>query len=316
MGNLPQIKDSDLQGKKVIVRADLDFDPGDTNNLRLTSLFPTLDLIKEKGGQIIIIGHRGRPDGKVDESLSLKPFGSIFEKWGARVEENLRFDLGEEKNDETFAKKLAGLGDFFVNEAFAVSHREHASIVLLPKLLPHAAGLRFTEEVSNLSRVFNDPKKPVDVIVSGVKEDKLSFIEDFINVFDKVLIGGRLPDFIHDASPLRKNPKVIVADLLPDKEDVTIHSIERFEDEIKNAGTVVLSGPIGKFEEEGHRQGTKRILEAVCASNAFKIAGGGDTESAIRLFNLNDKFDWISVGGGAMLTYLAKKTLPGIEALL
>ncbi len=133
---------------------------------------------------------------------------------------------------------------------------------------------------------------------------------------DKILIGGRLPDYIHDTSPLRKDDKVFVTNLLPDKEDITIHSIEKFLPIIEKAGTIVVSGPLGKFEEEGHRQGTKAIFDAVADSKAFKIAGGGDTESAISLLGLKDKFNWISVGGGAMLEFLAKSTLPGIEALL
>ena len=186
----------------------------------------------------------------------------------------------------------------------------------LPKLLPHAAGLRFSEEIGNLDKVLENPNRPIITLISGVKDDKLTYIEDFLKFSDKILIAGRLPDYIHDTSPLRTNEKVIVADLLPDKEDITIHSIEKFENEIRNAGTIVVSGPIGKFEEEGHRQGTKRIFEAISSSNAFKVAGGGDTENAIKLLNLTDKFNWISVGGGAMLEFLAKGTLPGIQALL
>lgn len=316
MINLPQLKDFDLKGKKVIVRADLDVEPSKLDDLRIQSLIPTLDYLKSQNAQITMIGHRGRPEGKVDESLSLKPFEKVFDKWGAKVEENLRFDPGEESNDPLFANKLASLGDLYVNEAFAASHRAHASIVGLPKLLPHAAGLRFVQEVENLARVFQEPKRPVVIIISGIKDDKLSFVEDFLKIADKVLIGGRLPDYIHDASPLRKNPKVLIADLMPDKEDITIHSVEKFEDEISKAGTIVVSGPISKFEEEGHRQGTKRIFEAATKSPAYKVAGGGDTEAAIKLLGLSDKFDWMSVGGGAMLTFLAKGTLPGIEALL
>lgn len=316
MVNLPKLSSADIAGKRVIVRADLDFDPNETGNLRLINLFPTLDLIKEKGGKIILIAHRGRPDGKVDENLSLMPFKSIFEKYNLDLEENLRFDKGEEENSEEFAKKLASLGDFFVNEAFAASHRKHASIVSLPKLLPHAAGFRFEKEVENLSHVFNSPTNPVITIISGLKDDKLTYIEDFLKFSEKILIGGRLPDYIHDNSPLRKNEKVIVADLIGDREDITIHSIEKFEAVIKTAGTVVVSGPIGKYEEDGHRLGTQRVFEAITNSTAFKVAGGGDTESAIKLLKLENKFNWISVGGGAMLEFLAKGTLPGIDALI
>src|SRR5580765_7703027 len=139
MINLPILTDA-VSNKKVIVRADLDFDPNDLDNLRLTSLAGTLDYLKKQNAAVTIIGHRGRPNGKVNESLSLKPFEAYFkEKWNAKVLENLRFNPGEESNNEEFAKRLAKNQDFFVNEAFAVSHREHASIVGLPRLLSHSA---------------------------------------------------------------------------------------------------------------------------------------------------------------------------------
>jgi phosphoglycerate kinase len=157
---LPKLTDLDVTGKRVLLRLDLDCDP-DPNDLRIKSSTETLDYLKEKGAKIIIIAHRGRPNGKVDENLSLRPFQTIFDKWGAKVEENLRFDPGEEANDPEFAKKLASLGDCYVNEAFASSHRNHTSIVGLPKLLPHAAGFRFAKEIENLSKVLVEPKHPV-----------------------------------------------------------------------------------------------------------------------------------------------------------
>ena len=323
---LPKLQDLDINGKKVLVRADLDFDPADTENLRLKTLIPTLDFIKEKGGSIILLGHRGRPADaqdlrqsnpeEFDKKFSLVPFAKVFESWGAEVLENLRFDPGEEANDDNFAKKIAGRGDCFVNEAFGVSHREHASIVGIPKYLPHAAGLHLEQEVENLSRVVVNPKHPVVFIISGLKDDKLANIPDFKKLSDKILIGGRMPDYIHDTSALRKDEKVVVGGLLSDKEDITMNTIERFERELTGAGTVVVSGPLGKYEEEGHRQGTARVLTKVANSDAFKVIGGGDTISAIDLLGLADKFDWISTGGGAMLAFLAKGTLPGIEALI
>ena len=235
------------------------------------------------------------------------------------IMENLRFNPGEEANDEDFAKHLAESADAYVNEAFAASHRKHASVVGIPKYLPHAAGIRFREEVDNLSKVLDNPKKPIVVVISGNKEDKLSYLESFNKFADKILIAGRLPEFLFDKDDMQvrmQNGKVIVAKLLPDKEDITVNSIERFEEEIKNAGTIVVSGPIGRFEDKGHIQGTERIFKAVANSKAFKIAGGGETQKAISLLGLNNKFDWISVGGGAMLEYLAHGTLPGIEALI
>ncbi len=315
--NLPKLSDLDVSGKKVLVRLDLDTPEGD--NSRIDAAKETLDYLKNKGAGIVIIGHRGRPEGKADERLSLKSLQPFFDKWGAKLEGNLRFDPGEEKNDPEFTKKLAGLGEIYVNEAFAVSHREHASIVGLPKLLPHAAGFRFIKEVENLSKVFEDPKQPVVVLISGIKKDKVEMAKKLSEIYDKVLVGGRLPEYFGDTaleSVRSQKGSLIIGNLNMDKEDITLHTIEKFKGEIKKAGTIVLAGVPGKYEDEGHRQGTKEIFEAIANSSAYKIAGGGDTEAALTMFNLTDKFDWISVGGGAMLEFLANKTLPGIEALL
>src|SRR6185369_10188534 len=169
--DLPLLTNLDVSGKRVLLRLDLDTEPS-PNDLRIKSSQETLNYLKEKGAsEIIILAHKGRPEGKIDENLSLKSFQPIFDKWGARVEENLRFNPGEEANDIEFAKKLATLGDIYVNEAFASSHREHASIVSLPKLLPHAFGFRFIKEIENLSKVFENPKKPVIFLLNGVKKD-------------------------------------------------------------------------------------------------------------------------------------------------
>ena len=317
--NLPKLTDLDAAGKRVLLRLDLDTNP-DPYDLRIKASEETLNYLKEKNCQIVILGHKGRPGGKVDESLSLKPFQTIFDKWGAEVKENLRFNPGEEANDEAFAKEIASWGDIYVNEAFASSHREHASIVGLPKLLPHAAGFRFVKEVENLSQVFDEPKHPVVFLLSGVKEDKLSYLEGIKKVADKVLIGGRLPDFLGDEKLVSvrsrpENEQVVVGNLTMDKEDITLNTIDRFIEEIKEAETIVVSGPLGKYEDEGHRQGTEQVFKAVASSSAFKVAGGGDTEAALAILNLSSSFDWISVGGGAMLEFLTKKTLPGIKAL-
>lgn len=318
--NLPNLSSLEVSGKRVLLRLDLDTEP-DPNDLRIKASEETLDYLKEKGAQIIILAHKGRPDGKVDESVSLMPFQPIFDKWGAKVEENLRFDPGEEANNPEFAKKLAGLGDIFVNEAFASSHREHASIVGLPKLLPHGVGFRFIKEIENLSKVFENPKKPVVFLLSGVKEDKLGYLDGVKKIADKVLIGGRLPDFLGDEKLVSvrsrgETEQVIVGNLVMDKEDITLNTIDRFIAEVEKAGTIIVSGPLGKYEDEGHRQGTERVFKAVVANKgALKIAGGGDTEKAIALSGV-EGFSWISVGGGAMLEFLTKKTLPGIEAML
>ena len=332
---LPEIESFDLSQKKVLVRADLDVDIGE--DYRLKALLPTVNYLIERNAKIVFLGHKGRPQGK-DEALSLKgvcrEFSNLLNKEINFIEEfpsippegdivmleNLRFDAQEENNGPEFAQALANLGEFYINENFAVSHREHASIVGLPKLLPHAAGFRFRQEVENLSKVLENPKKPVIVIIGGVKEDKITYIAPFEKFADKIFIAGRLPEYIEkmvNDKSFVLNDKLLVADLNPDKEDITIRSIEKFEEEIAKAGTIILTGPVGKFEDEGHLLGTKRVFNAVAANtSAFKVAGGGDTVEAINLLNIGQSFNWISVGGGATLEFLSEGTLPGIEALI
>lgn len=316
MINLPKITDIDVNGKRVLLRLDLDTNP-DPNDLRIKSSYETLDYLKDKASEIIILSHKGRPDGIIDEKLSLKPFQSIFDKWGAKVHENLRFDHGEMENDLEFTKDLASLGEVYVNDSFAESHRNAASIVGLPKFLPHAAGFRFHKEVENLSKVFK-PERPLVILISGIKKDKIEMIKPLSELADKVLVGGRLPDFLGDntESVRSQDGKMIIGNLTMDKEDITLNTIEKFKEEIAKAKTIVLAGVLGKYEDEGHSQGTKEIFSAVANSNSFKIIGGGDSLTAIERYKLTEKFDWISVGGGAMLDFLTKKTLPGIEVLL
>jgi phosphoglycerate kinase len=206
-----------------------------------------------------------------------------------------------------------------VNEAFAVSHREHASIVGVPKFLPHALGMRLEKEIEMLSKVIENPEHPTLILISGIKDDKLQMVSNMQVLFDTVLVAGRLPEYVEkleaETGKFPYNENVRVAKLNPDKEDITINSIEKFEVEIGLAKSIVLAGVIGKVEDEGHQQGTKRVFEAVARAQAYKVAGGGDTEAALTKFGLTDQFTWISVGGGAMLEYLANKTLPGIESL-
>ena len=325
--SISKLQDIDLTKKKVLLRADLDIDETPEGTFRLEALLPTLKYLSDKNCKITIIGHKDRPGGIVKPELSLKTVNKtlhnlIREKWGEESEnieitmlENLRFYPGEEGNDIHFAENLAKDRDFYINDAFAASHREHASIVSLPKLLPHAAGLRFIEEMENLSKIRGDVKRPLIVIMGGAKPDKIEYLNGFRRLADLILIAGRIPEQIPDFSEDRVNLQLVIAKLLPDKEDITIHSIEKFEEEIAKAKTIVLAGPIGKFEDEGHRMGTERVFKAVAKSDAFKVAGGGETIEAIQKFGLEKQFNWISVGGGAMLEYLTKGTLPGIEAL-
>jgi triosephosphate isomerase (TIM) len=333
---LSDLKEKDLDGKRVLVR--MDFDVPEDDYTRIEASLPTLNYLLENGSKLLLIGHKGRPDGVRSDKLSLitlidplKKFlneeiyfvpdleninlekdGKIF------LFENLRFYPGEEENSKEFARNLAASADLYVNEAFATSHRAHASFVALPNLLPCFAGFRLTEEIAHLGEVLETPVRPLIFLISGIKEDKLEMIKKIKGFSDKILIAGRLPEYIEkneNYKDLDGDPKLIIAKLNPDRQDITIHSIERFEEEIKNAKTIVLAGVMGKYEDPGQTLGTERVFKAVAGSVANKIAGGGDTEAALTTFKLKDKFNWISVGGGAMLTFLAGEKLPGIEAL-
>lgn len=346
--NLPNLESIDVNGKCVFVRASLDV-PMENGNIkdttRLEKFLPTLLKLKEKGARrITIAGHIGRPDGDFSQELSTKnliewfktnlqedvyfiPFMHmdnlgecpvVFDDEPHRfyLMENLRFWKEEEENSEELAEKLHSFSDVFVNDAFDASHREHTSIVQMPKLMPSAFGDQFIQEYTNLVKVLEEPKKPVISLFSGLKRDKLDYLEKFTKFSDLVLVSGRLPEYFDDEMINRYGDKIYLANLIQDKEDITLHSVEKFEEEITKAGTIIVSGPVGKFEDEGHRQGTERVFKAVVENRqAFKLAGGGDTNSAIDLLGLRSGFDWVSIAGGAMLDFLANGTLPGIESV-
>jgi phosphoglycerate kinase len=265
-----------------------------------------VDYLKDHGAsKIKIVGHKGLPE---------------MAKWWSDVEvvANIRTDSREIEDSEDFAKELADGWDIYINEAFGVSHRKHASLDALPRqpkfIEKKAVGLRFAQEVENLSKVLVNPMKPVLVLLSGAKEDKLKYADKFTNIADKIIIGGRLPLLIN--SDQIKNEKILVSTLMDDGMDVNNLAIDQYSNYIALAGTIVVNGPIGKFEDGIHEKGTKEVLTAVAASKAFKVAGGGETESAIQSLGLSNQFDWISAGGGAMLEYLATGTLPGIKAIV
>ena len=340
MEKLPSVKDLSVGQKTVLLRTNYDVPLKEgqvADGTRIDESLPTINYLLGRQARVILLSHLGRPEGKISPSLSLKPVAqylsqllkkeiSLFAKTeevdkGQPIVmlENLRFWPGEEANDLNFAQSLASLGDFFVNDAFACSHRQHASIVGLPKLLPSAFGFDFLKEVEVLSEIKEKPYRPVTLILGGAKKDKLEVIEKLLNWADKILIGGKLPQWVSKSYP----EKVIVAQLNPQGKDITLESTNQFKEIISLSGTILWAGPMGVFEEIENEEGTKQIAQAILASQAFKVVGGGDTEAALTKFNLEAKIDFfvkqqtmfISSGGGAMFEFLAKGTLPGIEAI-
>lgn len=325
---LPKLEDFNFQGQKVLVRCDLDVPLQQAENrllvaddTRLRGCLPTIQFLLSHNASVILLGHLGRPEGKVVEELRMEPvrqrLAALLRTDNFTLLENLRFDPGEEANDLEFTRKLASLGNFYVNEAFAASHRPHASIVGLPKLLPHAAGLHFVQEVEGLSKAVENPSRPLVFVIGGAKpETKLPMVEEFAKKADWVLVGGKLiqnSEFKVQNDNLKS--KIIWGSLISSGLDINQESIEKFKEIIKNARTIVLNGTMGKYEERGAEKGTQQIFEAAANSSAFKIVGGGDTIAALTRFGLIGKMDYVSTAGGAMLEYLADGTLPGIEAL-
>jgi len=335
------LEEAEVYQKRVLLRADLDIDLDDqgqlVSDLRITSLLPSLKFLTSHKAKTIVLAHWGRPEGQVVESLRLDPqvgelqrhFSQIKkandclgEGVGALVSslrggdvlvlENLRFHQGEEGNDPQFASSLAQWGDLYVNDAFAVCHRSHASVVGLPSLLPAYAGLHLTEEVANLSRVLTNPARPLVVVVSGVKaETKVPVVARLAQVADWILLAGKI--HLDPQCPRGKN--IIVPQDGEVGLDIGEKTIALFKDYLGQAKTILWNGALGRYEDGEHERGTREIATAIASSSAYTIAGGGSTLGALSHYNLLSKIDFVSTGGGSMLEFLSGKTLPGIAAL-
>lgn len=348
MINLPDLKSARVAGKRVFLRLDLDAprsEHGVIDTTRIDAGFPTLEFLLKNGCEVIIGSKLGRPEG-IDKNLSLRgiglalsarleiPVGEFREtklngfdafKMGDRVTllENLRFYKEEEENDLEFSQKLASLAQIYVNEAFAVSHRSHASIVGIPKLLPHFAGFRFLKEIEELSKVLENPARPLVVVIGGAKiETKLPLVNKMVGFADKVLVGGEIAEEFKAQSPELKieSENLEIADLNDDKKDITPQSVQKFAGIINTAKTVVWNGPMGEISKETNKSllsevGTKEIALVISKCNAHTIVGGGDTIGFLNKHGLLDNFSFVSMGGGAMLTFLSGENLPGLEAL-
>ncbi len=343
ISGLKAVGDANVRRKKVFVRADFDvpLENGEVaDETRLVAGVSTIEYLLEEGASVIAAGHLGRPENN-DQSLTLEPVAKWFANefnctptkttvdgtpgWKLKdnfyILENLRFDAGEEANDSNLAHKLAYGVDLYVNEAFASSHRAHASITGLPKLLPHFAGFHFLKEVKILSRLTQDPKRPLVIIVGGAKiETKLPLISRMHKFADYVLVGGELAENDNELARVaheRLNGQksvLLVADLTGDGKDITEHSIQNFTQVIENSETIIWNGPMGEFEK-CFDLGTRQIAQAIVNSKAYTVVGGGDTLGFLSKEGLLPKFSFVSTGGGAMLEFLSGEALPGLIAL-
>ncbi len=346
--SLRKLESLEIAGKKVLVRVDFNVELTDVAHIqegyKIKVAKATIDTLFNGGAaKVALLTHFGRPTGPEDQSFSTKRLvdevGRVLERpivfapasLGASVVqaleslpvgaalllENVRFNPGEEANDPNFSRLLAEPFDCYINEAFGVSHRAHASVVGLPDLLPSAAGLHLIDEIIHLDALKENPTRPAVAIIGGAKiETKLPLIQAFQEIYDCVLVGGKIANEALDQN-ISFNEKVLLPkDFDSDKRlDIGPMTAAFFAQIIKKAKTIVWNGPMGKFEEKPYDIGTNVILQAILESQAKVVIGGGESLAVLEEAGVFHKIGFVSSGGGAMLEYLSGKALPGLEAL-
>ena len=347
-----------------LVRVSLDIkDKRPAESMRFQAAVETISGLLRRGYRVVIMSHFGRPT-KPDNKLSLRRFLKPLEKklrqpvvflpklnfkkireviksspnTNIFLLENLRFSSKEEKNDAFFAKQLASLGDRYINDDFATSHRKEASLVAITKFLPSVPGPTLLKEVTSLKEAVTKPRKPFTLIIGGAKiKDKIGVIHNLLNKANNVLLGGGAantflkasgvdiksslydPEMIWVVVKLINNKKIIIpSDSCWDGNkilDIGPKTISKYKEIIKKSGTVIWGGPIGYFEDKHFARGSYEIARAIASSRAFSVVGGAETGEIVTRLKLQHKIDLLSTGGGAMLAFLAHKELPGLKAL-
>lgn len=383
-----KMTDLDLQGKRVLIRADLNVPVSDgkvTSDARITASMATIEHALNAGAKVMVTSHLGRPEeGVYSAENSLQPVVDVIAKklnkpvrliknWldadfqvatgELVVLENCRFNVGEKKNNDDLSQKYAKLCDVFVMDAFGTAHRAEASTHGVAKFAPvAAAGILLVNELDALSKALLNPARPMVAIVGGSKvSTKLTVLESLSEKVDQMVVGGGIANtFLRAAghevgASLCEDDLVPVARTLMDKMsqrgasipvavdvvcgkkfaadepaikkdadqvakddmifDIGSKTASQIAEIIKNAGTVVWNGPVGVFEFDQFGAGTKTIAMAIANTQAFTLAGGGDTIAAIQKYGIEDKIDYISTAGGAFLEFLEGKTLPAVAIL-
>ena len=376
---LKHLTDHQLSGKRVMLRSDMNVPLKEgiiANEERIDRSLPTIEHILREGGRIVLISHLGRPQetGKVQEEFSLKPVVKCLEEKLNRsiyltddldvvkesseefiMLENIRFFKGEKSNDPNLSNKLGSLCDIFVMDAFATSHREHASTTGVVNCVDHACiGFLIKEELEALEHI-ERAKRPILVVLGGAKiSTKLSLINALTEKADHLLLGGGIANTclgsqgieigssLIESSVYPEAKQMVEKDnvLLPDRvlvarskesepREVDVNSLTRedcifdvsplyinsLEELFSKAETIIWNGPMGLFEEDRFCSGTQAVADLIASSKAYSVIGGGDTISAVTKTGVVDSINYISTGGGAFLNYLEGKSLPALLAL-
>jgi phosphoglycerate kinase len=348
--NLKKIQEAEVNDKKVILRVGFDVlvEGGHIQEeFKITTVKKTLDYLIGEGAKVALMTWLGRPGGKKDPKFSLDRIRDDVERiLGYSIKfipdcvgeeviatmnnlkdkevallENVRFykeegDEAGEGYDDDFAKKLTEGFDVFVNDAFSQAHRNQASVAGIPKFIPSFAGFLMQREVEILEKIKSSPEHPAVAVIGGAKiETKLPIIRNFEKVYDYILVGGKIANEAVEQNLEFSDRVVLPVDFAGEKLDIGPETAKKFAEILASAKTIVWNGPMGKFEEEPYDQGTQKILDAIIASGAYVVAGGGETIQVLEEKNLLNKISFVSTGGGAMLEYLGGKTLPGLKAL-
>ncbi len=382
------LNELEITGQRVLIRADLNVPVKDgevSSDLRIVASVPTIELALEKGAAVMVMSHLGRPtEGNPEAQFSLQPVATrLAELLGRPVAlvdnyldtvpevapgtvtllENVRFNTGEKKDDESLAKQYAALCDVFVMDAFGTAHRAQASTHGVARFAPVAcAGPLLAGELAALGKALNNPARPLVAVVGGSKvSTKLTVLESLSGIVDQLIVGGGIAntfiaaeghaignslyeeDLVGEAAKLRRaalakggdipvpvdvvcgqefseTTPAITKDVAAVAADEMIFDVGpktalQYAEILKNAGTIVWNGPVGVFEFSQFADGTRVVGEAIAASAAFSIAGGGDTLAAVDQFGLTGDISYISTGGGAFLEFLEGKTLPAVAML-
>jgi phosphoglycerate kinase len=372
----------DLVGKRVLIRQDLNvpIKNGEvTSAARIRASLPTITAAIQQGAKVMIMSHLGRPtEGEFADEFSLLPIVNYLKENtdlnvrlvkdyldGVEVNdaevvvlENVRFNVGEKKDDETLAKQYAALCDVYVMDAFGTAHRAQASTHGVGVFSPVAcAGPLLAGELDALGKALHNPQRPLVAIVGGSKvSTKLTVLDALSKIADQLIVGGGISNTfiaargfnvgqsLHEANLIPEakrlmdsldipetvdvrvgknfnelEPAVIkdVSEVLDDEEimDYGPQTAENVAAVLKGAKTILWNGPCGVFEFDNFSKGTEVVARAIADSDAFSIAGGGDTLAAIDKWDLGDKISYISTGGGAFLEFVEGKVLPAVAML-
>jgi phosphoglycerate kinase len=380
--SIVKMTELDLAGKRVLIRQDLNVPIKDgvvTSAARIRASLPTIKAALKQGAKVMIMSHLGRPvEGESLNEFSLLPVVNYLkEKTDLNVRlvkdylegvdvkdgevvmlENVRFNVGENDDDETLAKQYAALCDVYVMDAFGTAHRAQASTHGVGVFAPVAcAGPLLAGELDALGKALHNPKRPLVAIVGGSKvSTKLTVLDALSKIADQLVVGGGISNTfiaarghnvgksLHEAVLIPEAKRLMDSLDIPETVDVRVGKnfselepavikdvSEVLDDEqvmdygpktaenvaaiLKGAKTILWNGPCGVFEFDHFAKGTEVVARAIADSDAFSIAGGGDTLAAIDKWNLSNKISYISTGGGAFLEFVEGKVLPAVAML-